>query len=1564
MDFIIRRKTLISMVFTAMVLLGIISYNRLPVELYPVPEMPVMVVMVNSSVELDPLYMESQAIIPIEGAIGQLEGVSEIASIATRRNGTVEITYNEGVNLKYAQLRLQEKMNEVRASLPDGFNVVVDRVDVRAMLNQFMNIRMLGEGGVDRLRNIADNEVYDQLLNIDGIAAVNIYGGRQKSIEIEIEPGVADAYNLTPARIRQLLQGGHAERNFVGEVYDTDTRYFVNVSAEFQEISDIGNVIVDQTSGLKLSDIAEITFGTKEETSYSRVNGMDVISITLVNDNSTNIIDLSHRTRDVVAGLNEQLEYAGIELLIQSDSDEVMEKNINQIINLALVGGLLAVLILWFFLRNIRLVTVVALSIPISVYAAFNFFYAFGITINSITLVGMALAIGMLIDNSVVVLENIYRLRASGVSLTRAVMLGTREVWRSVFAATLTTVCVFLPFFFTDDLIVKLFGRQIGISIVSTLLISFIVAMLFIPMMTHFILSLRDKQNKIRVFEKISVRSRLVQVYVLLLKTAMRSPLTTIVGGLVLFFVVLFASLATQTQTLQQAEQNEISVYITMNPGATLDKTDELVSSMEDDLLELAEHDFISSRIEEEDAVITVVLKDNYKKIGERDFDDIRREVEGMMSKHRRSAEIDFEQSAASAQSGAGGGGMRQGQRMERMMGIGSNEERVVIKGRDFELMKRVADDVQYLLSDFSEIVNVRSNLAANRPEVHLSFDNEITGRNNISMASVINELSGFRREVESGFNFKHDNEEYEIIIRTDTLADLPPMRMSELEKLEIRSEEGALFPLHDISRIYYSSGISRINRLNQEKEIELTYRFDQEINNNKDMLDAARNDVDQLVASLPIPAGIAMQVIHDEDDYAAYYPIIIMAFILIFMVLASVFESLATPFVMMFSIPLAAVGSLLLLILTGNSILTANTLTGFIILLGVVVNNGIILIDYSNILQKQGYRMHRALMLAGLARLRPILITAITTIIAMLPLALGKSEYVGIIGAPFAITVIGGLAFSTLLTLVFIPTFYLGLHNALQWFRQLPLWLRLLQYSLFVAGGVLIWFEINAVIWQIISLILLVTVVPALVWFVLNSMRKASETIIEPDEPIVIRIQNLVKIYDRPARFIREWRGGIQLREHFNEARTYKSFSDLSELAWKLPLLAFMVYMAMFYIEKNVWILLMHLIIFFAAYDILSVLAKWLNGRNIFGRFSKMFLKIWHWTYPLAAAFHLYREGMSIALLIIVLLIVYFLLAVNFISLKIYKEKINVNRLSGRFRNFRRILYSFVLSIPLFGKKSIPFTALSGISLEIGNGMYGLLGPNGAGKSTLMRAICGINNQSYGKVWFNNIDADLKREELQGLIGYLPQDFGMYENMTAWDYLQYQSILKKISNIEQRDKRVAQVLKSVHMWENRNKKIASFSGGMKQRIGIAQVLLHLPRVLVVDEPTAGLDPRERIRFRNLLVELSRERIVIFSTHIIEDIASSCNRLAVLRRGEVQYVGSPRNMTEEAKGKVWHLLVHESEFEKYTQKFHVAHHMKEGENVKLRIVSAQAPHEQAVAINPNLEDAYLWLQMR
>lgn len=1567
MDFVINRKTLISMAFIAMTMLGYMSYQRLSMELYPSPEYPSLVVMVSSKIDVNPEYMEQQAVIPIEGAIGQLEGVEEITSYVSARNTSVQISYTSNTNLKIAYLRLQEKMRETQTSVGDEFTISVSKVNTNSLSNQFMTLQMLGEGGTDRLRNLADQEIVSKFEDIDGIASVSVYGGHTKSVEITVLPDVAEAYNLTSSRLSRLLSSGQTERTYVGEAFDGDRRFFVNASAEFKQISDIGNVIVSNEGPVMLKDIAEITFGVKEEDSYSRVNGLDAISFILVNDNTANIIDLSHKVRKVVDEVNDKYAKSNISVIVESDTAETMEKNIDQIINLALVGGFLAIVVLWFFLHNIRLVVAVSLAIPISVYTAFNFFYAYGITINSLTLVGMALAVGMLIDNSVVVLENIYRLASQGYTRRDAVVKGTREVVKSIFAATLTTICVFLPFLFSSDVVISLYGKNIGISIISTLLISMIAALFFIPMITYQLLGKKNEEKVSVNLETISIRSRAVQIYLLLLKTAMRNPAVTIISAVVAFFLTLAICLSTNTNNLSEVETNQISVYVTMPTGSTLDATDKLVAEMEADILKIEEQEKITSKIEEGTGIINIYLKDNYQDINGCDLAGVKTKIRSIINSYSRRADNDFEQSSSNDRF-AGGGSSSQAQRMERMMGIGTRQERIVVKGEDFGLMSQVADDIEEYVEDLDEVSKVSTTQSGKTPEVHLYFDPELMGRLNMSLANVSSELNSFKKEVESGFQYKQGNEEYEIIIRLDTATEESVNRMRDLEQLTIESDDGSSYEMQQISRIVYGSGISRINRVNQEKQIELTIRFEDDINDSKELLLAAQTTLDELAASLNVPQGVTVEVIHEENDYEEYYLLIVMALLLIFMILASVFESLSIPFVLMLSIPLAGIGSLLALLITGNSLLNSNTLTGFLILLGVVVNNGIILIDYANLLRKRGYRRSRALMMAGLARLRPILITAITTIVAMLPLALGDTEYVGAIGAPFAITVIGGLAFSTLLTLVFVPTFYSGLQNALEWIKSLSVKIKLINAVLYIAAALLIYHCIDDFMWQLLAVIAVIIAIPAVTWFIINSLKQATDTVIDPEVPITIKVQNLVKIYDRESRFSRQWYGGQRIRERAGEADKYEKLSDLSGLLWQIPLLAALIVFAFTYVENQFWQLFSILFVYIFLLVMLKPILKYeqnktLRGQNrIVLRICEIFNLCVYWAAPLLSVIFIYLKNKNIGGAIIILIAWYLVLMIDTLSRRIVRKKINVNRLTGKFKNLRKTLYRFVLSIPVIGKKTTPFKALKGVTLEINNGMYGLLGPNGAGKSTLMRAICGINQQSYGTIWFNNINSMEKREELQGLIGYLPQEFGMYENMSAWDYLEYQAMLKNIKDIKIRNERVAHVLQEVHMYENREKKIGSFSGGMKQRIGIAQVLLHLPRILVVDEPTAGLDPRERIRFRNLLVELSRDRIVIFSTHIIEDIASSCEQVAVIRKGSVQYIGSPRNMTETARGHVWQIDIPEEKFDEIAASMHVVYHVRDGATIKMRVIASTQPHPDAVSIDPNLEDAYLWLQ--
>jgi multidrug efflux pump subunit AcrB/ABC-type multidrug transport system ATPase subunit len=1574
MDFILKRRIFISMLFLALTMLGYVSYKKLHIELFPNAQLPTLIVQIVTPLEMDPLHIETQAIIPIEGAIGTLEDIEKIESNITSRRGTILIYYNQNANLKYANLKLQEKIDIVKKTIPSDFIVNVIKIDLEQLTNQFMELQVRGEGSIDRIRNIADREIKPEFENIDGIAGAQVYGGQENSIEIRLNERACKANNISMGMVRNLLNNNSSDKTFVGQIVEGNNELFVNVTSDYTDVNKIGNIIIKADGPILLKDVAEIFFGVKEESSYSRVNGLNAVTITLVNDNQANLIDLSHEAIDLVKELNKNLESSGIEVIIQNNNAEIMEKNIFQIINLALTGGLMAVLILWFFLRNIRLVIIIAVSVPVSVYAAFNFFYAFDVSINSLTLVGMALAIGMLVDNSVVVLENTYRLAGLGNSPDAAVKQGTREVWRSIFAATLTTLIVFLPFIFSDNFMVKLIGKNIGVSIISTLLFSLSVALLLIPMATYYLLTKSKKTNS-TIFKKLSIHNRLIQAYHLVLKTCMRNPATTIIGTLILFFTVLLISLTLSINTMQEVEAPNFRLTVTMPAGSTLDKTDLIVSEIESRLSSLPEKEDIISRIEEEQATITLNLTKEWDKTSKRALPDIKNDILEK-TKNISLAEISMDELSTSggfANSGGGEVTSNPGADFLNILGIGSKRESIIIKGQNFEQMKNLADDIKIFVDDLSSISNSNINVQDNKPEVHLLFDMDYISRNNFTLNNLSAALSTFGREYSSGATFKQGTDNYDIIIKyaeeAVTAQDNKDKTIDDLKNLEVSNSESVM-EMEELSNIVFSSGMGNIHRENQEKRVTVTYNFNDEIKNSKDLLAGARMEIESTVSRLNIPTGIAVEIVHEENQFEDFYYLIGFAILLIYMVLAAVFESLVTPVVLMFSIPLAAIGSLVALILTNNSLLNANTLTGFLILLGVVVNNGIILIDYTNILRKRGYRVHRALITAGVARFRPVLITASTTIIAMLPLAMGQAEYVSVIGASFAITVIGGLALSTLLTLIFIPTFYIGLETALNWMYSLGWKNKTIQLLLLVIFLFLIYSNIDVFLWKLITSILVLIIIPAGSWFIINSLRKAKETVISPDESINIYIQSLVKIFERESRWSREWKAGANIRKRLGLEKAHSSWKDMNQITWQIPLLAFIIYFTYFFLDKGFWIFIFSLGTWFFLSGV------WTNFLELFQNMTKNNGKKWlkivseiidfivFWIIPLLNLiwFQLRWEN---------LVVVIFLGIVWFSGLFIYKtgqkltrEKTDIYRLEGKFKTIRKTIYKIVASVPLIGKKKKPFKALSCVSLKIGNGMFGLLGPNGAGKTTLMRIICGILEQSYGKVWINGLDTQKMREELQGLIGYLPQEFGSYENMTANEYLHYQAMLKNNIDVKIRNERVDYVLNAVHMEDRRHDKIGSYSGGMKQRMGIAQILLHLPRILVVDEPTAGLDPRERIRFRNLLVELSRERVVIFSTHIIEDISSSCNQVAVLNKGMLRYYGKPLDMTKEAEGHVWQFNIKAKDFGSFVENNLVVHHMSNGENVRVRVISEFSPWEGAVSAIPNLEDAYLWLLRR
>ncbi len=1549
------------MLFIALSLMGYVSFKQLPVEMLPNAELPMLYIQVSSSSDINPNYLESQVIIPIEGAVSTIEGIESLESSAGSRSGSVQVDFNKSVNLKYTTLKVQQKINELLPDLPEGINVSVQKVNVSGVSNNFMTLQVRGSGGVDRIRALVDEFLKPKLENVDGVAAVNIYGGRAKTIEIRVNKEALEALNITSSQISSALNQYNQQRTFLGYINEPDLRYYVHLDANYGHISEIENVIVAK-GPIYLKDIAKISFDLKEEVTLSRVNGKEAISVSLVNEAQVNLIELSERTRKEIDRLNEEYKGDDIQMVVQTDSAEEISQNIDQIVSMAISGGLLAILVLWFFLRNIRLVTFIALSIPISVLSAFNLFYAFGITINSLTLIGIALAIGMLLDNSVVVLENIYRLSSRGFPPEKAVIQGTKEVWRSIFASTLTTITVFLPFVFSDEVLIRLLGEHIGISIISTLAFSLLVALIFIPMTTYVIL--KSKKGKSVFYESISINERPVQIYTVILKTSLRNPGYTITGAVVALICTLMLALSINNDSNRQVSSNRINATITMPTGSTLENTDNFVKSLEARLDSFPEKEDVTCRIQEEEASISITLLDDYEKIAGRSISTILTDVRKRMNINEN---IYITVSAGSSgNSGNSASAALNG--FMSLLGIGDNSEKIIVKGSDYETMVLVANDLRYYIQQMEFIASSNTTFSGRQREIQLGFDPILLSSYDISRQNITSGLSSMNKELSTGTTLKLGEDEYDIVIKDDLteeeeekLAQQRNKTVDDLRQVMIPDANSGLHQLQQIASVKYSRGTAEVKRVNRDREITISYTITQSEDLPKDVLEGYQSQVDQLVEDYNLPPGIALQVDREKDSMVEFKFLIFASLILIFMILASVFESVITPFVLMFSIPLAAIGSLLALIITGNSLLNANTMIGFLILLGVVVNNGIILIDYANILRKRGYTRNRAMITSGFARMRPILITSITTIIALLPMAMGDNQYAGAIGAPFAITVIGGLSFSTLLTLVLVPTVYVSMENIIKWYRELNHAIHALHLVLFISGVFYIWIRIDGIFYQLLNFMLLVTLIPGVTYFIRTTVRLASKKVIADNEPIVITIRNLVKIYDWPHLFVRQWESGIRLRERLGLAKKYQSLFDFSSILWQVVFFSYTGYMAIIYLESLTWIFILSIVTCAGVLKLWTKLRQYLY--HLFGQGNKIVHyvdRIFYYGMPIITVFLLFKRLDNTPLCITIGMIWALGILIRQISNYLYDNEINVERLTGKFAGTRRTFYTIIKSIPIIGKRRIPFKALRGVSFEIQTGMFGLLGPNGAGKSTLMRIVTGILEQSYGTILINGMDTLKYREELQSLIGFLPQEFGTYESMSAWDYLEYQGILKGLMDSKVRTERLEYVLKAVHMYEKRDAKISSFSGGMKQRIGIALILLHLPRILVVDEPTAGLDPRERIRFRNLLVELSRDRIVIFSTHIIEDIASSCNQVAVINKGELKYYGKPTDMIYLAHNKVWTFDITPEAFENLDPRL-IVNHMQDGNMLNVRYISTECPLPNAVRAEPNLEDAYLCL---
>jgi multidrug efflux pump subunit AcrB/ABC-type multidrug transport system ATPase subunit len=1555
----VKRPITTLMIFLGFGMLGIISWFKLPIQILPRMVFPDIYLNVNMK-GYSPEAIERELIIPLEEQIGTLDHIEEINSTSYQDYGIIKISYHFGTDMKLAFLKLQQKVSAIEKSIPIGSSVSIERQDTEDLSKFLMELNLRGSDDVEYLREFAERKIKPKLEQIDGVVAVFIGGGRNRIVEVKIDEDKCHSYNIPISSIKQKLETSNVKRQFLGVVTEKNQNFFVTIDGRFTDIQEIENLVIDNKTPVFLKNVADIRKGFRERTSYFRINGKQSLGVWVLKDDLSNLIKLSNDVLKVVDELNRTYERDDIYLKVTFNQAEWMQKAIDKVEKLALVGIFLALLVLLFFIKNIRIVSVLMLAIPTSLLITFFIMLQFDLTVNMLSLVGLALAIGMLVDNGIVVLESIFRHFEKGKDTFNAVDIGCDEVSRSVIASTLTTVIVFLPFLFVRNE-VRIIGKELSLSVIIPLLVSLFVALTLIPMVTSKILK-NIKARDISRFKISSYKNRLLEIYTLLLKMCLRYPARTIVMVLVFFFLTLIAS----TPFILKSDEGEIpdsfDIYVEMPKGSSLDATNEVVSQVEHIANEIEDKDEIRSRVQEESSTITIKLLEKDKRKTKLSVGEIKRVLRKKLSGVSGGMVL-FEKPVSRV-----GGGNSEGSGGEGLFGIGSKPEKILIRGYDLNKLESVTNEIVTRIEAINEVGFVRSNFRKGKPELQILGNYENLSTWNLSMRDIMDAIITSKREGQQTlFGFKEYD--YEIPIELK-LKDVDEKTIKELKGMAITTSDLQYIPISEVADFKIINGPSGINRRNQEREVEVSYRFDQSVTKSQPRLMEFRRNVEKTINEIHIPEGLTLEVIYEEEKDKSIYWIFAAAGLLIYIILASVFESFSAPIVILGTIPLATIGSFWALTITGTSLFVGMFpmgLLGMLILLGIVVNNGILLIDYTSILRSRGFSKQRAIITAGQARVRPILMTSFTTILGIFPLAF-KTGQMGEIWVPFAISVVGGLSVSSLFTLIFIPTVYSSFDNIEKWFRFIGFKGILFNVCAILFLGIYSYFNIDSLFWKIITLMTILMGIPSVTWIfykIVNILRKKPITF---EKDIHIKIKNLTKIYDDESRFVKEWkkRKRREMKIIKSGGTIYSRRKIFDNFMWQIPLYCFLIYFTFIFLENTFWKTIFSAsMYFFTRFMVFQILYIFKDDRGISSKnlhiVENITRKVFLLVFP-ALLFLYYRHIWDNTNGAIFWACVWYIMEYMLvISGKIRRKEIDLNKVSGRFARLRKIVYNIIFKIPIIGKKGEKVKALDTVSLEFETGMFGLLGPNGAGKTTLMRLLCNIIEETRGSVFINDLKLSENREDIQSIIGYLPQEFGLYENMTAFEYLHYYSILYGIDNENERIKKVNEVLQEVSLFDRKDEKLKNYSGGMKQRVGIARTLLHLPKIVIVDEPTAGLDPAERIRFRNFLGKISQDRVVILSTHIVEDISSSCNNIAVLNHGRILYTGSPQRMIEFTEGKVWSAEVTDDEFENIRNKLTITHSNRTDGNVKIRFISEDEGGLKAEKVEPTLEDAYIYL---
>ncbi len=998
-----RPVTTLMMVFMILIL-GFVSFSRLNVDLLPNINLPIAVVSTGYP-GAGPQEVESIVTRNLENIMATVNNVKSIRSVSSEGNSIVILEFNDGTNMDLATLEMREKIDLIRRVFPDGVtSPLVLKLDPNMMPIMSFGISQEGQD-VGRLMLWVEDVLKPRLERLDGVASVSISGGYQNEIKVIVDPERLSANGLS---MMQLVNAVRMENiNAPGGVIgDGQYDLLVRTTGEFTSLEDIQNIPVMSPTGsvFLLKDLAEVREDVKDTFRYSKINGKDSLTISVQKESTANTVRVAERVNKEIERIAKA--HDGIELVTILDQSDFINNAIASVGRNAIVGGILAVLVLLMFLKNISPTLVIAASIPISVIATFIMVYFANITLNMISLGGLALGVGMLVDNSIVVLENIYRMRQEGLNRIEAAGQGSGQVSMAIVASTFTSICVFLPIVFTQGIAAQIF-KEMALTVTFSLLASLLIALTLVPMLASKLIRNENFGKRNRTLDATG------RFYQRVLSWALGHRKTIVLLTLLAFSGSLIALPMIGTEFMPASDQGQISVSVRMPKGTRFTETARVVAEVEAYASNIPEVIAISSSVGSEQMRIgTAAIRDR---------GSITLILSELSARNRSTDEIgdairkDIQIPGAQIQVdtggsvfGGGGGGM----------GMSSAPISIDIKGENLDVLKQIAKDLTAIVMAVPGTREVGSNYEEGSPELRIMPDRQKAAQYGVSSAQISQAVQNVLQGTVAS-RYKVDGRELDIRLQ---VAGIEKLATSDIEAILVTSPTGISLPLHALADFEYASGPVQINRTDQTRVITVSSAI------RGRALGTIVKDIQDRMVNYDLPEGYTLfyggenqQLMETFGDLALA---LILGIILVYMVMAAQFESLVHPFVIMASVPLGFTGAFAGLLIAGIP-LSVPAVLGMIVLAGIVVNNGIVLVDYINILQRENAedRMGNILK-AGTTRLRPILMTTLTTILALVPLALGWGE-----GAemqlPLAVSIIGGLTLATVLTLVVIPVLY-----------------------------------------------------------------------------------------------------------------------------------------------------------------------------------------------------------------------------------------------------------------------------------------------------------------------------------------------------------------------------------------------------------------------------------------------------------------------------------------------------------------------------------------------------------